>query len=111
VQAVVKDRALVMSRVDTLGTDNRYNKLSGEQITMFFKDQELNKVIVENKATSFYYVFEEGEEKGMNKIIGDKIIVQIKNRKIVDIWIKSNPQLSEGIFYPPGYETEAKDNR
>jgi len=68
----------------------------------------INQVTVENKATSFYYVIEEGEEKGMNKIIGDKIIVKIKERKIDDILIESTPQLSEGVFYPPGFKPTEK---
>jgi lipopolysaccharide export system protein LptA len=109
VKAIVKENGLVKSRVDTTEIDMRFNKLTGQQMTMFFKDQEIHKVVVENKATSFYYVVEDGEEKGMNKIIGDKIIVKIKDRKIVDIWIESKPQLSEGIFYPPGFEPDEKE--
>ena len=111
VKAVVKENALVKSRVDTTGNDQRFNRLSGQQITMLFKDQELYKVLVENKATSFYYVIEEGEEKGMNKIIGDKIIVQMQDRKIIDIWIESKPQLSEGVFYPPGFKPDEKGKK
>ncbi len=111
VKAIVKENGLVKIRVDTTGSDKRFNTLTGQQITMYFRDQEIHKVLVENKATSLYYVIEEGEDKGMNKIIGDKIIVKLKDRKIEDIWIESKPQLSEGIFYPPGFEPDEKEKK
>jgi len=111
VKAIVKEKGLVKSRVDTTDIDMRFNKLTGQQITMYFEDQEIHKVVVENKATAFYFVVEDGEEKGMNKIIGDKIIVEIEDQKIVDIWIESKPQLSEGIFYPPGFEPDEKEKK
>ncbi|OQX95087.1 hypothetical protein B6I21_07270 [candidate division KSB1 bacterium 4572_119] len=107
-KTIIKEKAMVISRVDTTGIDTRENKLTGEQITMFFQDNELSEVVVEMKATSYYYVVEEDEDKGMNRIIGDKIIVQINNRKIVNIRIESSPQLSEGIFYPTGFEPDEK---
>ena len=105
-KAIVKDHAIVTSRVDTTRADQRINKLLGQQITMFFERRRLQKVVVENKATSYYYVIEDNEEKGLNKIIGDKITVLLKDRKITDIVIESTPQLSEGVFYPTGQAPE-----
>ncbi|HDQ00716.1 MAG TPA: hypothetical protein ENN22_16250 [bacterium] len=107
----VKQNAMVQSKVDTLGNDPRMNKLSGEIITMFFENRQLRQVDVEQKATSYYHVVEDDEYKGLNRIIGDKIIVQIKDRKIVHIQIVSRPQLSEGIFYPSGMEPVEQGNR
>jgi hypothetical protein len=107
VKAIVKDLAVVTSRVDTTDvTDQRVNILTGQQITMYFENEELYRVEVENKATSYYYIYEDDEEKGMNKIIGDKISVFITNRRIERIVVESNPQLSSGTYYPPGKETE-----
>lgn len=106
VKAIVKDLAIVTSRVDTTEVDQRLNTLTGQQITMYFENEELYRVDVENKATSYYYIYEDDEEKGMNKIIGDKISVFINKRKIERILVESNPQLSSGTYYPPGKETE-----
>jgi len=107
VKAIVKDLAVVTSRVDTTDvTDQRLNILTGQQIAMYFENEELYQVEVENKATSYYYIYEDDEEKGMNKIIGDKISVYITNRRIERIVVESNPQLSSGTYYPPGKETE-----
>lgn len=103
-KVIVEQDAMVTSRVDTTGVSERENKLTGQLITMFFENKQLFKVVVEKKATSYYYVVEDDEDKGLNRIIGDKIIVFLKNRKIVKIRIESNPQLSEGIFYPKGIE-------
>lgn len=106
-KAIVKDLAVVTSKVDTTNVaDQRVNILTGQQITMYFENEELYRVEVENKATSYYYIYEDDEEKGMNKIIGDKISVFITNRRIERIVVESNPQLSSGTYYPPGKETE-----
>lgn len=106
-KAIVNDQAFVTSRVDTTNVeDKRVNILTGQQITMYFENEELYRVEVVNKATSYYYIYEDNEEKGMNKIIGDKISVFINNKKIERIVVESNPQLSSGTYYPPGKETE-----
>ncbi len=107
VKAIVNDLAVVTSRVDTTDVeDQRVNILTGQQITMYFENEELYRVEVENKATSYYYIYEDDEEKGMNKIIGDKISVFIKNKKIDQIIVESNPQLSSGTYYPPGKDMD-----
>ncbi len=103
-KVIVEQNAVVTSRVDTTGVQKRENELTGHLITMFFENRQLTKVVVEKKATSYYYVIEEEEDKGLNRIIGDKITVLLENRKIVNIRIESNPQLSEGVFYPTGME-------
>ncbi|NOZ63183.1 MAG: LPS export ABC transporter periplasmic protein LptC [Calditrichaeota bacterium] len=105
-KAVISGHGLVASKVDTTGVDKREHRLSGETITMYFQQRELAKVVVENQATSYYYVIEDGEEKGLNKIIGDKIIVSLENRKVSRIKIISSPQLSEGVFYPVRMEPD-----
>jgi len=102
VKAIIKDSAILTSRIDTITTNQRVNTLTGQQITMHFENQELYHVIVENKATSYYYIYEDNEEKGLNEIIGDKISVFIKDRKIERIVVESDPQLSSGTYYPPG---------
>jgi hypothetical protein len=107
VKAIVSDEAVVTSRVDTTNLeDQRVNILTGQQITMYFENEELYRVEVENEATSYYYIYEDEEEKGMNKIIGDKISVFLNNNKIERIIVESKPELSSGTYYPPGKDTE-----
>lgn len=109
VTAIVKNEAKLTSRVDTTGTDQRMNILMGQQITAYFKNEELEQIEVDNRATSYYNIFENNEYKGLNKIIGDKIIVFLKDRGIERIVVESSPQLSAGVYYPPGQEPEQKE--
>ena len=107
VKAIVSDEAVVTSRVDTTNVeDQRLNILTGQQITMYFENEELYRVEVEKEATSYYYIYEDEEEKGLNKIIGDKISVFLSDNKIERIIVESNPELSSGTYYPPGKDTE-----
>ncbi|MFZ5518552.1 MAG: OstA-like protein [Candidatus Zhuqueibacterota bacterium] len=111
VKAIVKNRAMVTSVVDTTQQKSarQLNKLTGQVITMFFEDEQLQQAIVEKQATSYYHVFEDNDEKGLNKIIGDKITMFFRDREIIKIIIESNPQLSSGIFYPVGKVPPGED--
>lgn len=100
-QAIVEGQAIVTSRVDTTGRDARLNILSGRQIVLQFENDQLVQVVVADQATSEYIIIENNEDKGKNRIVGDKITVYLTDRKIQRIVVESKPQLSAGKYYPP----------
>ena len=70
----VKNRAMAISRVDT-ALPNRFNQLTGRELTMYFRANKLEQVDVQRNATSLYYLFDNKEPNGANKSSGDRIFI------------------------------------
>ena len=70
----VKNRAMAISRVDT-ALPNRFNQLTGRELTMYFHANKLEQVDVQKNATSLYYLFDNKEPNGANKSSGDRIFI------------------------------------
>jgi lipopolysaccharide export system protein LptA len=70
----VKNRAMAISRVDT-ALPNRFNQLTGRELTMYFRADKLEQVDVQKNATSLYYLFDNNEPNGVNKSSGDRILI------------------------------------
>jgi lipopolysaccharide export system protein LptA len=70
----VKHRAMAISRVDT-ALPNRFNQLTGRELTMYFRANKLEQVDVQKNATSLYYLFDNKEPNGANKSSGDRIFI------------------------------------
>jgi len=70
----VKNRAMAISRVDT-ALPNRFNQLTGKELTMYFRANKLERVDVQKNATSLYYLFDNKEPNGANKSSGDRIFI------------------------------------
>jgi lipopolysaccharide export system protein LptA len=70
----VKNRAMAISRVDT-ALPNRFNQLTGRELTMYFHANKLERVDVQKNATSLYYLFDNKEPNGANKSSGDRIFI------------------------------------
>jgi lipopolysaccharide export system protein LptA len=70
----VKNRAMAISRVDT-ALPNRFNQLTGRDLTMYFRANKLEQVDVQKNATSLYYLFDNKEPNGANKSSGDRIYI------------------------------------
>ena len=112
-QVQVTGKATMTSPADTTqpdssATSKRLNSLSGGKMNLYFKDEQLNHVIVEDAATSVYHVIEEGEDKGTNEVQGDKITLFFSNKELHRILIASKPGKSNGKFVPPGLAAETK---
>jgi lipopolysaccharide export system protein LptA len=97
----VRGRSFVATRVDTQKTsDNRFNLISGQRVSIGIREQEVDSVAVTGQATSYFYVIENGAERGINKIIGDKLVIYFQNGELERVWVKGDPSPSEGTFYP-----------
>lgn len=92
----VKGRAMAISRADSLRTE-RYDQLTGREITMYFAHQKLEQVEADRNAISLYYLFEDGEPNGVNRSSGDKIVIEFQEGKTDRIRIVGGV---EGRYYP-----------
>jgi lipopolysaccharide export system protein LptA len=70
----VKNHAMAISRVDT-ALPNRFNQLTGRELTMYFRANKLEQVDVQKNATSLYYLYDNKEPNGVNKSSGDRIFI------------------------------------
>ena len=77
----VKLRAMAISRVDT-ALPNRFNQLTGRELTMYFHANKLEHVDVQKNATSLYYLFDDKEPNGVNKSSGDRIFIDFINEEV-----------------------------
>jgi lipopolysaccharide export system protein LptA len=70
----VKNHAMAISRVDSALPD-RFNQLTGRELTMYFHTNKLEQVDVQRNATSLYYLYDNKEPNGINKSSGDRIFI------------------------------------
>lgn len=112
-QVKVTGKATMISPADTTQPDSsvsrkRLNSLSGATMNLFFKEEQIEHVLVEDAATSVYHVIEAGADKGTNEVQGDKITLFFSNKELQRILIASKPGKSNGKFVPPGFAAETK---
>lgn len=101
-RAVVTGNAVATSDADTLNRGKWVNKLTGRLMTFFFgEENELEKVIIEDQATSLYHMIEENEYKGVNEVSGDMITIDLAHGDAQKVQVSSNPDLSAGKYSPP----------
>jgi len=98
----VSNNAIVTSQVDTVKDPRqRYDLLTGENILVSLHDEQIDTVVIKGRATSYYHLFEDGQEKGINKVLGDEIRMFFTDGNLKRVVVKSDPSTSTGTFYPP----------
>jgi len=98
----IRGSSLVRSKIDSAGAiDPPFDLLTGEEITVSLREERIDTVKVRGRATSYYHVIEDGEEKGLNKVLGDRIDLFFSEGELQKVLVRSDPEPSEGIFYPP----------
>ncbi len=100
----VYGEALITSPSDSLNPQTRLNQLTGQRVIIDLADEQIRNITVEEQATSLYYVMEEGEYKGINRISGDRIELLMQDGKLRRVCIASSPGKTSGVFYPPRLE-------
>ncbi len=60
----------------------RYHQISGQDMTMFFKENKINNIEVDRTATMLYYLFDDKTPDGMNNTTGDHVSIEFLNGKI-----------------------------
>jgi hypothetical protein len=92
----VKRKAMAISRVDS-SLPNRFNQLTGRELTMYFRADKLEQVDVQKNATSLYCLFDMKEPNGANKSSGDHIIIDFIDDEVDRIKVIGGV---EGQYFP-----------
>ncbi len=101
----VFDHAFMVNKLDSV----KYNQIKGKRLTGYFTDNDLRTIIIKGNGQSLYYASEEEESDstdstttkvsyiGVNKAICSNIQIDMKDRKIDQIYFLKKP---DGAFYP-----------
>jgi lipopolysaccharide export system protein LptA len=101
VRAEVVGNALATSDADTLNKGRWVNKLTGQNMNFYFADEKVEKVVVENQATSIYHVIEDNQYKGFNEVSGERIELFLSDGEVNRVLVDGNPEVSRGKYSPP----------
>ena len=95
-------KAVVTSKVDTLDeNDERMNFIKGENMLVWLTEEKIDSVRVRGQATSYYHVIEDDEDKGINKVLGDELLLHLINSELKRVLVKSSPGTTNGTYFPP----------
>ncbi len=92
----VYERSFVISKSDDRHPQ-RYNQLTGVELTMWFKDDDIEMVEVRDQATSVYYLYEEMLPNGLNHVTGDTINLYFIDSELEELKIIGG---IEGKYHP-----------
>ena len=91
---ILNNYALIISQDDT----NSFNQIKGKNMTSFFKDNELNKIIVEGNSETIYYIREEDRSLiGINQASSSEMLIFLENNEFKTITYIDDP---EATLYP-----------
>jgi lipopolysaccharide export system protein LptA len=111
------DRLLVdrSGRIMSEALPERYNQITGRQITGFFFENDMNRILVSGNAESIYFPTEkqnEGERAiGLNKVTAGVIDIRLDKGELSEIRFKQEPvgslkpnkDVSKGEMILPGF--------
>ena len=92
----VSGKAMAVSKADSL-LPERFNQLTGRELTMFFGSEEIERIESIRNAISLYYLFDEMLANGVNRSSGDKIIVDFIGGQVDEITVIGGV---EGVYQP-----------
>ncbi|MBI4535730.1 MAG: hypothetical protein HY708_05590 [Ignavibacteriae bacterium] len=92
----VLGNAFAVSRSDSLHAD-RFDQLTGEEMTLRFADQALQQIDVDRRAISVYHLYEDTAANGLNKTSGDKVVMLMDEGKLGSIHVYGGV---EGEYFP-----------
>ncbi len=94
--ASIRGRTFALSLSDSAYA-SRYNQLTGRRIEMYFENDKLKKMAVNQNAISLYYLYDGKAPNGCNRTSGDAITMTFVEGKIDVISIVRG---IEGVYYP-----------
>jgi len=92
----VYQRAFAVSKSDSR-YPSRFNQLTGMELTMWFKDEDIEQIEVRDQATSLYYLYDDMLPNGVNHVTGDKITLIFIDGELEELKIVGG---IEGKYYP-----------
>ncbi|MDH5475553.1 MAG: Organic solvent tolerance protein OstA [Cyclobacteriaceae bacterium] len=86
-----------------------FNQIKGRNMTAYFKDSNLEKILVNGNGESIYFALEEEDNSiiGMNKILCSDMTIKFRDNTVEDILFFKKP---DGKLIPP-QELEEPDKR
>lgn len=102
----VSGRAMAVSRSDSTLAE-RFDQLTGRELTLFFRDEAIERIEAVRNAISLYYLFEGDLPNGVNRSSGDRIVVQFEDGQVQDIVVHGGV---EGIYRPEAMIIERERN-
>lgn len=94
--ATIRGRSFALSLSDS-AYPKRYNQLVGRKIDMFFQNDKLQQMTVDQNAISLYFLYDGKSPNGCNRTSGDQITMTFLDGKINEISIVKG---IEGVYYP-----------
>jgi len=105
---------VIQGEAEIISRDSTYEDLlKGQRITVEVDQDTIRKVVVDGQASSFYHIFEEGEneriEQGVNSVTGDRIILTFEGGRLERVKVESDPGQCMGTFTPKEEEGKIKE--
>ena len=99
----------VKSFVISQDTVLNFNQIKGRNMTAYFKDEQINKILVNGNGESIYFALDDEDNAliGMNKIYCSDMSIKFQYNKVKDILFYKKP---DGKLIPP-HELEGPDKR
>lgn len=85
--------AFVASQADSASFD----QMRGKEMTGYFSDNKLVKILVKGNGQTIYYATDEEDIVGANKTVCSDLIIHLKDNKISKVVYTSQP---DGTYYP-----------
>lgn len=92
----VMGNAFAASQSDSLRPD-RFDQLAGEEMLMYFGAKGMQRMEVLTRARSLYHLYEDTTANGLNRITGDRIVMEWDDGKISTIRVFGGV---EGTYIP-----------
>ncbi len=92
----VMGNAFAISRSDSQFA-GRYDQMTGEWLSMIFAERKLERIDVDLRATSIYFLYEDSAANGVNKTSGDRIVMRFAEGQAKAIHVYGGV---EGQYFP-----------
>jgi lipopolysaccharide export system protein LptA len=92
----VYGNAFAVSQSDSVHLD-RFDQLTSQKMTLYFLNDKLDHIEAEGTAVSLYFLYDQGEPNGVNKVSGDRVIVSGQGGKAESIKVQGG---TEGQYIP-----------
>lgn len=87
VQMFLKKSAFIVSKEDSV----KYNQIKGKEMTGYFSDNKLCKILVEGNGQTIYFAKDKGKLIGVNKAECSNILIYVTDNKVNKITFLKKP--------------------
>ena len=83
--------SFLLLKSDTLFSD-RYDQIKGNNITLYFANDKLNRIRVDSNSSGIYYAYEDNKGNGVNFIEGEFMTLYFDStQKVTKVLVEKNP--------------------